>query len=110
MKNYDTILADFQPLLIPGEVYEVRIPKYKGKYTCSGYFDNPDKMAEAIQPYDGIAEGIYYTINPCNLDLLSRANNRIVEYAKNATGDDNIARLSRILIDIDVPRPAGFQY
>jgi hypothetical protein len=26
----------------PGDVREVRIPKYDGRNTASGYFDNPD--------------------------------------------------------------------
>lgn len=105
MNVNNPVLDDFKSLLLPGEVYEIRIPKYKG--TCSGYFNDPEKMVTAIQSYNGKAPGIYISINPCTKALLSRADNRIVEYVKNTTSDTDITRLTRILIDVDVPRPAG---
>ncbi len=105
--NNNTPWLDLKRILIPGEVYEVRIPKYKGKSTCSGYFDDSEKLVQAVGDYDGKAVGIYFTLNPCNPALLSRADNRMNEYAKNTTSDNDINKLTRILIDVDVVRPAG---
>jgi hypothetical protein len=39
--------------------------------------------------------------------LLARANNRVVEYAKHATRDDQIERRRWLLIDFDPVRPSG---
>jgi hypothetical protein len=93
-------------LFEPGQVVEVRIPN-RGRTTASGYFNDPDRLAKAIQKYDGKAEGIYYTLNPVNTALLARANNRIKEYLKSTTSDTDIICRRWLLVDVDPNRPAG---
>lgn len=88
-----------------GDVREVRILNTK-KGTISGYFDDAEKLAEAIQPYVGKYD-IYVSLNPVNPDLLARADNRLKEYAKQTTLDKDIDRIEFILIDVDPTRPAG---
>ena len=66
-----------------GGVTEVRIiPKFQYIFInkrkvyvgriISGYYDNYEKLARDIEPYDGKAN-IYVTLNPCKLELLSRS-------------------------------------
>src|SRR5690348_7575091 len=89
------------------QVIEVRIPDLRGrKRTDAGYFNDPERLAKAVIPYDGKAKGIYFTLNPVHPDLMARANNRIIEYAEHLTVDPNILNLANLPIDIDPVRLA----
>jgi len=91
----------------PGEVREVRIPKYNTYgHTASGYFDTPEKLAAAIRRWDGRAN-IYLTLNPVNPALIARATNRIAEKAEKTTADADIVRRRWLMLDIDAKRPSG---
>ena len=51
------ILRFVELLWRPGDVREVRIPKYnKYGHTASGYFDSPESLAESAAKWDGKAE------------------------------------------------------
>ena len=91
----------------PGDVHELRVPKAGRLKTVSGYFDDPEKLAQAIAELSGEAEGVYITLNPVNPALLARANNRWKPYAETLTGDADIVERLWLLIDIDPQRPAG---
>jgi len=108
-----SIAAALRSLVIPGSIIELRVPKVEGrKRTDSGYFSDIDKAAQAAARYDGRASGVYFTLNPVEPALLSRASNRVQEWAEYSTSDDNIAR--RVLFPVDCDprvngkkRPAG---
>ncbi len=91
----------------PGQTIELRIPGMQGKRTDSGYFNDPDKLADAAVNYDNRVEGIYITVNPVNPALLARSSNRVKEYAKQTTSDKDVLRRRWIFIDFDPVRPAG---
>jgi hypothetical protein len=106
--NRADILRTWQIFRQPGEVLEMRIPK-AGRYkTISGYFDDPNKLADAVI---GLADenfaGIYFTINSVRPDLLARAANRYVKYAETTTSDADIIALHWLPVDLDAKRPAG---
>lgn len=93
-------------LVEPGSIVELRVPgTHRG--TLSGYFNDFHRLASTCARYSGIAPGIYITINPVNSDLLARAKNRTVAYAKHTTTDTHILRRRWILIDFDPVRPSG---
>jgi hypothetical protein len=90
----------------PGDVREVRIPKYSGRRTAAGYFDDPEALAAAVTSWDG-RSNLYITLNPVNPALIARAANRIDTGADELTGDDHIVERRWLYVDIDPKRPAG---
>jgi len=103
------IQAAITLLTTAGQTFEVRIPHADGRSnrTDSGYFNDPQKAAQAIASYDGKAPGIYMTLNPVKPDLLGRANNRMRPFAKDTTTDADILRRAWLPIDFDPVRSAG---
>lgn len=95
-----------EALWSPGEVRELRIPRWDGYKTAAGWFDDPTKLAAAVKEWDGKAN-LYVTLNPVNPALLARAQNRVVRRAANTTADPDVERRRWIYIDIDPVRPAG---
>ena len=97
----DTLVQD-------GDVIELRVLGAGGKGRIdSGYFDNMDLLALSAAKYDGKVPGIYITLNPVQPALLSRAVNRVVEYAKVTTSDTDTLRRVWLPIDFDPVRPSG---
>jgi hypothetical protein len=90
-----------------GDIHEVRIPKAGRGGTIAGYFDDPDRMADAVLGIDGTVPGVYVTMNPCNPALLARAANRLQGRVQVTTSDADIVRRRWLLIDFDPVRPAG---
>lgn len=91
-----------------GQTVELRVLGVHGKRrTDSGYFSDWEKLARAAASYEGRAEGIYFTLNPVNPSLLSRANNRVKEYAGQTTSDADILKRVLLPIDFDPVRPSG---
>jgi hypothetical protein len=117
MTEGSTILAPASPreeilrtchlLMAPGDVHEIRIPKAGRRGTISGYFDDPEALADAVLPLDGTVPGVYVTFNPCNPALLARAANRLKERAEQTTSDGDILRRRWLLLDFDPKRPSG---
>lgn len=105
----DQIRRGIAAICIPGEAYELRVPE-AGKYkVISGNYDNFHKMAFDALNLSDVRQmpAVYVTINPTRKDLLARSYNAAKEYAKYTTADRDIPRLLRLLIDLDVRRPAG---
>jgi hypothetical protein len=98
-----SILAD------PDQVIEVRIPKVDGKknQTDAGYYRDREALAQAVIAYNGRAHGVYVTLNPVNPDLLSRAANRMKEWAELTTSDKDILSRRWLPLDLDPVRPSG---
>lgn len=95
-------------LFLPhGDVIELRAPKTERDGVISGYFSDPEKLARAAMAIDAKAPGIYITLNPVNLDLLARADNRLKPRARELTIDRDVQRRRWLLLDFDPVRPAG---
>lgn len=104
--NYTTeINQAMQVLKEPGTVTEVRILNTQ-KGTVSGYYNDYEKLAKDISPYNG-KDNIYFTINPVKDELLARSNNRLTVYAKNTTSDADVVKREILMIDLDAKRPSG---
>lgn len=86
---------------------ELRVPNAGKEGTISGYFDDADKLADAITRHSGRVPGVYVTLNPVDRALLCRAYNRVVAYARDTTKDADIARRWWLPIDVDPVRPSG---
>ena len=99
------VLQALNELIPEGSVIEVRILG-TSMGTLSGYFNNHQKLIEAISPHDG-NYNIFFTINPVNPALIARSTNRLTPYAKQTTADGDIDRRIWLPIDIDPQRPAG---
>src|SRR4051794_791388 len=88
----------------PGEVREVRIPKWNNfGATAAGWFDDPSKAADAVGKWDGRAN-VYVTLNPVDPSLVALANNRIIEKANSTTSDSDILVRQWLFLDIDPQR------
>lgn len=99
------VLQALNELIPEGSVIEVRILGTT-MGTLSGYFNNHQKLIEAISPHDD-KYNIFFTINPVNPALIARSTNRLTPYAKQTTADGDIVGRGWLPIDIDPQRPAG---
>ena len=90
----------------PDSVVELRILNTR-QATVSGYFNDPEKLAQEAGSWSGKVPGVYLTLNPVNPDLLTRAQNRLIPYAKHTTSDSDILCRCWLPIDLDPQRPAG---
>jgi len=104
----EDVLRTHQLFCQPEDVIELRIPK-AGRYgTISGYFDKAGALADSVVALaDENFAGVYFSINPCNPDLLARSANRYQKYAKETTADADIIRRRWLPIDLDPIRPSG---
>lgn len=79
---------------------------YKASSSNGGFFDNTAKMAEVASAIDQTPEyeGIYFTLNPINRDLLGRAYNKMIKV--NTTGKltkaENVLKRRWMLVDVDI--------
>jgi hypothetical protein len=87
----------------PGDVREVRLPKWNGYQTAAGWFADPATLAHAAVAYDGKAN-IYVSVNPCAAGLLARVNSRIAPKQDTTTADAHIVRRRWLFLDIDATR------
>jgi putative DNA primase/helicase len=101
------ILRACKLLMAPGDVHEVRIPKAGKRPNFSGYYkdDAYEKLVDDVIAV-GIVRGVYLTLNPGDPALWARAANRLQEYAKVTTSDNDILRRRWLLLDFDPDRPA----
>jgi hypothetical protein len=103
-----TTIAETLELIHPeGNVFEIRILDAGRARTVSGYFDDVEKAAQAIGKYDGKVPGIFVTANPVKPDLLSRAENKLKEFAKVTTDDPGVLVRRWLPVDIDPKRESG---
>jgi hypothetical protein len=105
--NYEAQVRRALEIIVePGSVAELRIP-HTAKGTISGYFTDLELMATCAAEWSGKAPGVYVTLNPVRPELLARARNRTVPFAKHTTTDADILRRRWLPIDLDPVRPAG---
>ena len=91
----------------PNAITELRILNSPRRGIVSGYFTKPTELCIAGGQYSGHASGVYVTLNPVHHDLLARAANRVIEWAKHTTSDADILHLCWLLIDFDPVRRSG---
>jgi len=94
-------------LFPPDAVIEVRVPEARRLKTLSGYFNDRAKILHELELASGEYEGVYYTLNPVDPQLLGRANNNLKAYARHTTADKEIPWRINFLIDADPVRPTG---
>lgn len=104
MQNAVNVLA------ASGSVVEVRA--LADGVTRSGYFDDYDALARAVEALDAdpAVAGIYVTLNTVNPALLARRANRIkmrLSRKDATTADADIIRRCWFPVDIDPVRPSG---
>ncbi|PWR70211.1 hypothetical protein ACKUB1_00920 [Methanospirillum stamsii] len=104
------ILSALRILSSPGQVIETRIITAEG--IGSGYYDNPEKLADAAAILDTNSQikGIYITLNEVNPALLARRANRVLMRLSKkdaTTADQDITHRLWLPIDIDPRRPSG---
>lgn len=99
--------------LRPEGLMEVRVlglrPNHGGKsYTASGYFDDPHKAARAALQYEAKRpDGIYLLLNEPDAALFARSPNKMTDYPKATTSDQDVVRRRWLLLDLDPKRPSG---
>jgi hypothetical protein len=100
------IKAALDLIHVPGEVFEVRIPKTR-MGTISGYFSDTAVAAALIAKENNKHQALYATVNPIKPALLARNENRFEFGSHNTTSDGDIERRRWFLLDFDPVRPAG---
>ncbi len=104
------ILSAARLLFRPGDVVELRVFKAGKRGTVSGYFNDFEALAREAATLEFCKfPGVYWTINPVDPVLLSRAINRVNSYvpAKGCTEDGDIVRRWWLPVDLDPKRPSG---
>jgi len=111
MELYDRseIEKGIAAFLVPGQLYELRAPKYadgKRRGTASGFFDDPVVLEKALVATSGHAPGVYVSINPVKPEVV-RVKNRLACPVRSTAGDSHIAHRDSLLIDCDPVRVPG---
>jgi len=90
-----------------GEVIEMRLIKFQGRSTMSGYFDCHDGFCRAIRESEKlIHSGAYFTLQVIDPRLIGRSFNRLKQ-TDLTTADSNVLAYRWLPIDLDPLRPSG---
>jgi|GEM_PF-1927240 len=95
-------------VLAPNAVAEVRAIGVPRVDIVSGWFETPERLAEAIGEADNLrGQGVYVTMNPVNAALLGRRANRLAPVGRRGTttADKDILARRWLLVDFDAERP-----
>ena len=96
------ITAGLEVLCEPGAWHELRT--LNGRGTTSGYFrDNAESMAREAVRLNQRAD-VHFTLNPVMAELSARAENRVMDWAKYTTQDNQIVSRQWLLVDVDPVR------
>ena len=102
------IAKGISALFLPEQVVELRI--FDGGRTCafSGYFLDHEKMVRdaCTQACNPRTEGLYFTLQKIDPQLLARAANRLVLHPQMTTPDKHALRYRWLPLDFDAMRPA----
>ena len=100
----------FRLLTVPGEIHELRMLNCGQHGVVSGYFDNPEQLAEIVKGVSGQARGVYMTLNPVDPHKLGEVGLQPNDFslnAKSTSRGSDILRRRWLLVDVDPTRPAG---
>lgn len=89
----------------PGGVVEIRVLKGARVRENGGFFDDLTKAANTAHMLDqaGEYEGIYFTLNRLDPDLLARYNNKMCQKRNpDLTKESNIIHRDWLLVDLDI--------
>lgn len=101
----ESIKYTWAVLMDSGDVREVRT--LGNKLVYSGYFSDEEELVNQVLGQDGKSPGIYITLNPVNMALLARAENRLRANPPSTTSDKDIVKRRWIVVDIDPVRPSN---
>ncbi len=85
----------------------VELRAFKHRKIVSGYFDDHHALAGAAHELDTAGYQVYVTLNKVKPDLLVRAANRLKEYPKSTTSDNDIIWIKWLPLDFDPVRPSN---
>jgi hypothetical protein len=106
-------MSDFIRLLSRGGIVEIRQLRCEtssgGRFTASGYFNDPDGAVEELTRIDTEFQpaGSYVTLNPVRTELLARSCNRMTRQPECTTRDNETPHRYALLVDVDPVRPSG---
>lgn len=103
--DYKMIRQALSVLAEPGSLIEARAFKDRAG-TCSGLFDDIERMLHEIVRLSGTVPGIYMTLNPIDPSKAGTPTNQISERVSRMIADEQILKRSRLLIDFDPIRAA----
>ncbi len=110
--SYETILTTLRTMFDEGadlvEVRALKVPHNRRKVTCSGYFKDFSKAAEAAVELDEKeASGVYVNLNQLHSGCYARSPDQLTYSPEFAASDRDIIARKWILFDFDPIRPAG---
>jgi len=100
----EEILRGLSTFVSPGGVFEIRVFGSRGAPN-GGFFDDLQKAAEVAHRLDQSRsnDGVYFTINPVNPDLLARYCNKMCQGRNaNLTKEQDVLKREWMLVDIDI--------
>lgn len=88
-----------------GEIFEIRILG-AAKKNYSGYFRDVDIMLEELKRIDLKGANVYFSVNSVNEACYDRQQrDKLIQYSKATTSDNDICSYDYIMIDLDPKRP-----
>ena len=89
-----------------GDLVEIRMVPAEGKRTYSGYYRSLDNLIRDVAMHPDY--NVYFTVNAISDACYDRPQReRLAEYPKNTTTDQEIARRTFVFLDVDCKKPAG---
>lgn len=92
-------------VLHEGELFEIRVVGSRDTY--SGYFTDPEVLAEELQKLSEPNANVYVTLNLLDPSLYNRRQRDQLMKTKTTTSDNDVVSFRHLLIDLDPVRPAG---
>lgn len=87
------------------EIFEIRILG-AAKKNFSGYFRDVDVMLEELKKIDLRGTNVYFSVNSVNEACYDRQQrDKLIQYSKATTSDNDICSYDYIMIDLDPKRP-----
>jgi hypothetical protein len=111
-ENVEQIAEGLHLLVVePGQVVELRaLPLAGGRGVQSGFYDSDHlpAMARDASQFSERYQGVYFTLNPLNPDLLARRKNWAGAADRDLLAkDQDVLRRRWLLVDVDPKRIAG---
>jgi AAA domain len=89
----------------PTQIVELRVPKSGSDKTLAGWFDDHDKLADAVVSLSGTKPAVYLTLNPVSPEFeVNPEHIKRVAPCATTTCDSDSASRRWLLIDIDPER------